>query len=59
MKKVYMFDETEINNLNKYLRQINHDADVIQQNKNNPEHVNGYAERIKTFATEVIKLMKD
>jgi hypothetical protein len=54
-----MFDETEINNLNKYLRQINHDADVIQQNKNNPEHVNGYAERIKTFATEVIKLMKD
>lgn len=57
MKKAYVFEESEINEVLRNLRQINHDADNIQQNKDNPKVVNGDAERIKTLAKMIIKKM--
>lgn len=59
MKKVIILEQSELQELNRLLRLINHDIGVVKQNKDDGKLVASYMEMLSISVGDAIKIIKE
>ncbi|QUH21947.1 hypothetical protein [Alkaliphilus sp. B6464] len=59
MKKVYILNENELNELRSHLGKINHDISVVNQNLNNRDVIISYMSHIDENIKKALEVIKD